>query len=176
MVMVDTRRRFVDANLPARLGSRLSLDEWRTLAIDDLTPPDRMEGLQQVWARLLDAGCVAGQYQARGLDSSPLEVVYCALAHVLRGRHLITFAPTHRPRDEWGAVEEDGQDPRAGLTAREIEVLALAAEGLNGPDLAEALTLSPKTVNTHFKNIYTKLRVQTRAAAVAKAMRLGVID
>jgi LuxR family maltose regulon positive regulatory protein len=54
-------------------------------------------------------------------------------------------------------------------------VLALAADGLSGPELAHALVLSVTTVNTHFKNIYVKLGVRNRAAAVAKAMRLGVI-
>jgi DNA-binding CsgD family transcriptional regulator len=176
MVMVDTRRRYVEANLPARLASRLSLDELRTLAIDDLTPPDRIEDLKQGWARLLQAWCLAGHYRAGGLDGSGVEFVYCAVAHVLRGRHLIAFAPAHRPEDELVAIDRDGPRTRAGLTAREIEVLALAAQGLSGPDLAEALTLSRTTVNTHFKNIHAKLQVQTRAAAVAKAMRLGVID
>jgi PAS domain S-box-containing protein len=176
MVIVDSRRRYVEANPPARLASGLDLDELRALAIDDFTPPDRIEALKQGWARLRKAGCLAGQYQARDLDGSRVEVVYCAVAHVLLGRHLIAFAPARWPEDELGAIEMDGPDTRAGLTAREVEVLALAAQGLSGPDLAQALTLSPTTVNTHFKNIYAKLRVRTRAAAVAQAMRLGVID
>jgi ATP/maltotriose-dependent transcriptional regulator MalT len=70
----------------------------------------------------------------------------------------------------------DRPDPSALLTRREIEVLALAADGLGGLELAERLVLSPSTVRTHFKNIYEKLGVRNRAAAVAKAMRLGVID
>ena len=55
-------------------------------------------------------------------------------------------------------------------------MLALSAEGLSGPELAQSLVFSATTVNTHFKNIYDKLGVRNRAAAVAKAMRLGVID
>ena len=55
-------------------------------------------------------------------------------------------------------------------------MLAFAAEGHGGRELAQALVLSPATVNTHFKKIYHKLGVRTRAAAVAKAMRLGMID
>ena len=55
-------------------------------------------------------------------------------------------------------------------------MLALAADGLSGPELAQELVLSPATINTHFKNIYEKLDVGNRAAAVAKAMRLGMID
>jgi ATP/maltotriose-dependent transcriptional regulator MalT len=75
-----------------------------------------------------------------------------------------------------GVIERDVPDPSALLTPREIEVLALAADGLSGPELARGLVLSPTTVNTHFKNIYEKLDVRNRAAAVAKAMRLGLIE
>ena len=54
--------------------------------------------------------------------------------------------------------------------------MALAAQGLNGPAIADELVVSPATVRTHFGNIYEKLGVGSRSAAVAKAMRLGLID
>lgn len=62
------------------------------------------------------------------------------------------------------------------LTARERELLQLAAEGLSGPQIARRLTLSPATVKTHFENIYAKYGVPDRVAAVAKAMREGLIS
>ena len=55
-------------------------------------------------------------------------------------------------------------------------MLELSADGLNGPAIAKALVLSTATVRTHFGHIYTKLEVTDRAAAVAKAMRLGLIS
>jgi PAS domain S-box-containing protein len=61
------------------------------------------------------------------------------------------------------------------LSEREIEVLRLAAEGLSGPAIAEQLVLSPATVKTHFEHIYEKLGVGDRAAAVAHALRTGLI-
>jgi len=61
------------------------------------------------------------------------------------------------------------------LSEREIEVLRLAAEGVSGPGIAEQLVLSPATVKTHFEHIYAKLGVGDRAAAVAQALRSGVI-
>ena len=61
------------------------------------------------------------------------------------------------------------------LSEREIEVLRLAAEGLSGPGIAEQLVLSPATVKTHFEHIYDKLGVGDRAAAVAQALRTGLI-
>ncbi len=63
-----------------------------------------------------------------------------------------------------------------GLTAREIEVLQLAADGLSGPKIAERLVISPATVKTHFENVYAKLGVPDRAAAVAEVLRRGVIE
>jgi DNA-binding CsgD family transcriptional regulator len=176
MVMVDARRRYVEANRPARLAFRFSLDELRTFAIDDLTPPRLDRDLEQAWARLLDTGCVAGRYQVAGRDGSWLDIVYCSLADVLPGLHLIAFSPADWPEHELDPVEDDHPDASASLTPRELEVVALAAEGHSGPQIAQELVLSPATVNTHFKNIYRKLEVRTRAAAVAKAMRLGMID
>ena len=62
------------------------------------------------------------------------------------------------------------------LSARELEVLRLAAEGVSGPAIAEQLVLSPATVRTHFEHIYEKLGVGDRAAAVAQALRTGLIS
>ncbi|MEA2284093.1 MAG: hypothetical protein QOJ21_136 [Solirubrobacteraceae bacterium] len=61
------------------------------------------------------------------------------------------------------------------LSSRELDVLRLAAEGNTGPQIADALVLSPATVKTHFENIYGKLGVSDRAAAVAYAFRIGLI-
>lgn len=61
------------------------------------------------------------------------------------------------------------------LTAREREVLTLMANGGSNPQIAGELGLSPKTVNRHVENIFDKLSVSSRAAAVAKALKTGVI-
>jgi len=60
-------------------------------------------------------------------------------------------------------------------TAREREVLALLAEGCSNRDVAHALGLSPKTVNRHVENIFNKLGVSSRSAAVAKGLKSGMI-
>ena len=62
------------------------------------------------------------------------------------------------------------------LTPRELEVLALAAQGLSARQTAERLIVSPATVRTHFENIYAKLGVSDKASAVASALRQGLID
>lgn len=61
------------------------------------------------------------------------------------------------------------------LTAREREVLALMAAGGSNRTIAGKLGLSPKTVNRHAENIFGKLGVSSRAAAVARALKTGMI-
>ena len=67
-------------------------------------------------------------------------------------------------------------DERPVLTPREREVLALIAEGLSAPDIARRLHVSPATVKTHLQGLYEKLGVSDRAAAVAVAMRTGLLE
>lgn len=57
-----------------------------------------------------------------------------------------------------------------GLTAREAEVLRLVALGLTDAQVAEQLTISPRTVNTHLTSIYSKIQVSSRSAATRFAI------
>jgi LuxR family transcriptional regulator, maltose regulon positive regulatory protein len=61
------------------------------------------------------------------------------------------------------------------LTTRQLEVLRLIAEGLSDHEIAERLVLSQHTVHRHVANIYTRLGCSTRAAAIARAIRLGIL-
>ena len=63
----------------------------------------------------------------------------------------------------------------AGLTAREIEVVALLADGLRNAEIAERLVLSPRTVDHHVTRVLAKLEVSSRQAAAAKAQRMGLL-
>ena len=62
----------------------------------------------------------------------------------------------------------------AGLTAREVEVLKLVADGLSNPEVAARLILSPRTVHAHLRSVYRKLDVHSRAAAARSAAELGL--
>jgi len=62
------------------------------------------------------------------------------------------------------------------ITDRQVEILELAAQGLSRGQIAERLHVSPSTVKTHFENSYARLGVKNRAAAVAEAIRLGLVD
>lgn len=176
MVMVDGQRRYVDANRPARLMFRLSLDELRRCRVDDLTPPSMLETMEELWERLLAEGSVTGPYLIAGRDGSRLAVVYWGMADALPGVHMGAFVPAHWPDDELLATDhEEDVGPCTLLTPRESEVLTLAARGFSGPEIAEQLVLSRATVKTHLTHVYEKLGVPNRAAAVAKAMQLSVI-
>jgi len=66
-------------------------------------------------------------------------------------------------------------DAAAVMSARELEVLRLVAQGLSDPEIAERLVVSPHTVHRHVANIRTKLRLPSRSAAVAYAARAGLL-
>ena len=67
-------------------------------------------------------------------------------------------------------------DDRPVLSPREREVLVLIAEGLSAPDAAARLHVTTATVKTHLQSLYEKLGVSDRAAAVARAMRIGLLE
>jgi DNA-binding NarL/FixJ family response regulator len=62
------------------------------------------------------------------------------------------------------------------LTLRELEVLQHMAEGSSDRRIAESLHISEHTVRSHIKNLYRKLGVSSRAHAVARALREGILD
>jgi two-component system, NarL family, nitrate/nitrite response regulator NarL len=69
-----------------------------------------------------------------------------------------------------------GRDDRPVLTSREHDVLRLMAEGLGNIGIARRLQVSVPTVKTHAGHLYEKLGTSQRTAAVAEAMRRGLIE
>ena len=61
-----------------------------------------------------------------------------------------------------------------GLTARQLDVLRLVAQGLRNAEIAEQLVLSERTVDHHVTAILQKLGARSRTEATAHAMRLGL--
>jgi two-component system, NarL family, nitrate/nitrite response regulator NarL len=75
-----------------------------------------------------------------------------------------------------GEIRLRSVDERPFLSDREYEVLRLIAGGLTAPEIGRSIHLSTATVKTHLQHIYDKLGVSERAAAVAEAMRRGLIE
>jgi two-component system nitrate/nitrite response regulator NarL len=113
----------------------------------------------------------AGGYLDKG---APAEQICDAIVSVARGKTVIS-------KDvEAGVLQQirlrGGSKRGPQLTPRELEVLRLVADGLSAPKLAERLNVEQSTVKSHLQNIYEKLGVSDRAAAVAEGMRQGLVE
>jgi two-component system nitrate/nitrite response regulator NarL len=75
-----------------------------------------------------------------------------------------------------GEIRRRGEDQTPVLSPREREVLDFIAQGRSIPAIAAELYLAPSTVKTHVQRLYEKLGVGDRAAAVAAAMRRGLLE
>jgi DNA-binding CsgD family transcriptional regulator len=73
------------------------------------------------------------------------------------------------------AAAEQSTGKPSGLTPREVEVLQCVARGLTNREIATILVISERTVNSHLVHIFNKLEVNSRAAATAHALRLGLV-
>jgi DNA-binding CsgD family transcriptional regulator len=66
----------------------------------------------------------------------------------------------------------EGKHVEPGLTPRESEILEWVARGKTNPEIAEILLIAPTTVRRHLENVYAKLDVHTRTAAVTRHLGL----
>ncbi|MEX1141064.1 MAG: response regulator transcription factor [Thermoleophilaceae bacterium] len=82
---------------------------------------------------------------------------------------------TARPPHRDAPAAARAADAAADLTPRELEVLALLANGLSNRDIATTLVISEHTVHRHVSNLYRKLDVSSRTAAAAYAHRRGLV-
>jgi DNA-binding CsgD family transcriptional regulator len=86
---------------------------------------------------------------------------------------LITSGGTEHQADD-GAKQADRST--GILSAREIEILRLVASGRSSKEIADAVFISPRTVTTHISNIFAKLDVHDRGAAIAQAYQRGILS
>jgi NarL family two-component system response regulator LiaR len=71
---------------------------------------------------------------------------------------------------------KQARDPGADLTAREMEVLMLVAQGLSNADIAEKLFITERTVKAHVSNLLGKLHLSDRTQAAIYAWREGLME
>ena len=86
------------------------------------------------------------------------------------------YVPTNIASGLANEVRHRSRGEATLLSPREGEIIKLIAEGLSVPDIAGKLHLAPTTVRTHVQNLYGKLGVSDRAAAVAEAMRRRLVE
>jgi two-component system, NarL family, nitrate/nitrite response regulator NarL len=120
-----------------------------------------------VYAALADG---AAGYLTKDADAREL----CdAITAVARGK---TVLASELQAGVAGEIRLRAPHDRPVLSDRERETLTLIAEGLSAPQIGRTLHLSTATVKTHLQHIYEKLGVSERAAAVAEAMRRGLLE
>jgi len=161
---VLSRRRFDVALLDVQLGEQSAVGLVDELLREDPTAPIVLYTGYTGSDSALHEAVRAG---ARGfvLKSSPAERLTGALRAVAAGG-------TYVDPELAGQLAEGGELRRLdSLSARELEVLELLADGLNGQKIAERLFLSPETVRTHVRNATSKLGAHTRVQAVAIVVR-----
>jgi two-component system nitrate/nitrite response regulator NarL len=115
----------------------------------------------------IEAG--ASGYLSKDLDANSIcdAIVQVAAGHVVMNDEV--------QRAIAGEIR-DRRTVKSPLSPREREILALTAHGRSAAEIARQLYLSEATVKTHLQRTYKKLEVSDRAAAVAAAMRMGLLD
>lgn len=109
--------------------------------------------------RAVDAGAMG--YLLK--DAVP-EEIFSAVRGAVEGRSVMSAPVASR-------LFQQMRNPDEVLTPREAELLSLLIEGLSNRELGKRLFISEATVKTHLAHIYAKLGVDTRAAAIATAIR-----
>lgn len=109
--------------------------------------------------RAVDAGAMG--YLLK--DAAP-EEIFAAVRGAVQGKSVMSAPVASR-------LFQQLRNPDEILTPREAELLSLLTEGLSNRDLGKRLLISEATVKTHLAHIYAKLGVETRAAAIATAIR-----
>jgi two-component system, NarL family, nitrate/nitrite response regulator NarL len=100
------------------------------------------------------------------------EEICAAITRIARGESVL---PAEVGNELAGTLRDRGSSG-THLTAREINVLELMADGESANMIAERLHLAVPTVKSHIQNLYAKLGVNDRGAAVAEAMRRGLVS
>jgi DNA-binding NarL/FixJ family response regulator len=101
-----------------------------------------------------------------------------AIRQIHAGQSLLSPAVASKLVSEFAALSKraDEKAMRPSLTARELEVLTLAADGLTNRQIGRRLEISENTVKNHIRNILEKLHLHSRMEAVLYAVREELID
>jgi DNA-binding NarL/FixJ family response regulator len=114
------------------------------------------------------------------LKDVPSEQLAEAIRAAARGEAFIHPSVTRKVVAEFARMAEREHVRREQplvepLSVREMEVLALLAEGLSNQEIAERLTIAPGTVKNHVSNVLSKLNARDRTQAVLRAQEIGLL-
>jgi DNA-binding CsgD family transcriptional regulator len=173
LLVVDDERRCLETNLAACRLLGLSKQRLVGRRLDDLFTGAMADRLENVWRAFSQGGGHAGPFDLAIPEAQVARLDLSVTSGVLPGRHLVLITPAP------DADTRDGRWLLGGLrrpSPRELEILELLAGGARDEQIAEQLSLSPATVQTHVRNAKAKLGARTRAQAVAVALRQGMIS
>jgi LuxR family maltose regulon positive regulatory protein len=179
MARILEARRLLERLLSAaqsaeRLGSVNEILALTALALDASDDDHAVPMLQRALAQTAPEGLIRVYVDADVNGRMAALLIRAARRHTLRAavdEILPAFGATARPT----SVHSPGPEPLAeSLSAREMSVLRLLCSELSGPDIARELGVSPNTFHTHTRNIYGKLGVNSRQAAIRRAEALGL--
>jgi DNA-binding NarL/FixJ family response regulator len=108
------------------------------------------------------------------LKTSPVEEITTGISDVMRGSAPMNGRIAKMVLTMFSKISPPPSEDY-GLTKREGDILTLMVEGLLKKEIADRLNISFHTVDSHLRNIYMKLRVNTQTGAVAKALREGLV-
>jgi len=127
---------------------------------------------EEYFFKMLEAG--ANGYVPK--RAAPEELVTAIQAAAINEVYIYPSLAKLLVRDFLSRDSQSKQVPALdGLSAREQEVLTYLAEGAGNDEIADILTISPKTVARHRENIMSKLNLHTRTELVKYAIRKGII-
>jgi two-component system response regulator NreC len=150
-----------------------------------------MEAIRQITSRLPNTHCIvlsmqsADPYIVQALkagaagyvlkDSAPNEIAN-AIQQVLSGKRYLSPLLSEKLIDLFVLkIEAEVLDPYNSLTAREREVLQLAAEGLSNSDIAEQLSISHRTVEQHRQSMMNKMGFKNQTDLIRFALKQGIL-
>ena len=164
------------------------------IVIVDMMMPrlNGLEAIRQIRSRLTNTRCIvlsmqsADPYIVQALkagasgyilkDSGPNEVIN-AIQQVLSGKRYLSPQLSEKLIDLFVAkVEIDVLDPYNSLTAREREILQLAAEGFSNSNIAEQLSISSRTVEQHRQSMMNKMEFKNQTDLIRFALKRGILS
>ncbi|NUW41215.1 helix-turn-helix transcriptional regulator [Nonomuraea rhodomycinica] len=157
-----------------RVHGRLDPELWRRV-VEAFDYGFVYETARARW-RLAEALLAAGDRDAAQTEWALAHEAATTLGAAPLSRALADFGKRARLTAANGARPAAPESFNGGLTARELEVLALVAEGLTNREIAERLFIAQKTVSVHVSNILGKLDVSTRTQAAATARTHGLLS
>lgn len=160
------------AVLDMRMPGLRGLDVANALARDG--SPTRVLMLSAAQESAVVYAAVAAGAAGYWSKDAERDAICDAIAAVARGEKVLDPSLQSGVFTEIHAREVNVDRPV--LTAREREILGLIADGMTAPAIGEQLFLSTATIKTHLAHLYEKLGVSDRAAAVAEAMRRGLLE